>query len=69
MRDEGRAPGRELFLHQQHGRQQLANLGGQLGVAQRVFLDARPLARPVAGHERRGHNLERVEIPGAVAHE
>ena len=52
-----------LFDHHQ-GRQQLADLVGQLGVAVGQVLDTRPLAGPEPRQERLGDDLEGVAIDG-----
>ena len=55
---------RQVLLDHHQGRQQLADLIGQLGVAGGQVLDARPLAGPEPRQERLGDDLEGVAIDG-----
>ncbi len=64
----GVAVDRQVLLDHHQGRQQLADLVGQLGVAGGQVLDARPLAGPEPRQERLGDDLEGVAIDGRVAH-
>ena len=48
------------LLDLDHGREQLANVVGQLGVTVDVFLETRPFASPVACGELVGESVSRT---------
>jgi hypothetical protein len=60
---------RQVLLDHHQGRQQLADLVGQLGVAGGVLLDAGPLPGPEPGQERLGDGVEGVGIGVRLAHD
>jgi len=59
---------RHVLLDPHRGRQQLADLVGQIGVAGGQVVDAGPLAGPEPGQEQRGDDLEGVAIDSWLAH-
>jgi hypothetical protein len=59
---------RQVLLDHHQGRQQRADLVGQLGIAGGQVLDTRPLAGPEPPQERLGDDLEGVAIDSWLAH-